>query len=35
MYQTVSAILSVNMPESVRVMPWHSAGLHCHTHYHS
>ena len=35
MYQMMAAIQTVNMPWSVRMMPMHATGLHCHTHYHS
>ena len=35
MYQFTGIVLIMNMPKSVRMMPWHPMGLHCHTHYHS
>lgn len=35
MFEFNSGSRYVVMLQSVLVMPWHSTGLHCHTHYHS
>ena len=33
MFKRNNGMLYISMMQSV--MPWHSSGLHCHTHYHS
>ena len=35
MFRMNIAMMIVILPEYAREMPWRSAGLHCHTHYHS
>lgn len=35
MFKYNDAMLYVILRQSVSEMPWHSTGLHCHTHYHS